>query len=220
MRANAYLGIAAALVLALVSPVGAELVSYWNFDEASSGTAAAVDQADGNNGTFVGAATRTAGIVGVGAAEFHSATGEGVNVGAGSGGNFSMSAGITVEALTQPGAALGSRAYEEILRKEDGNNRILLSFQLNGSILSFGMNDGTGYKELDMPLDGVDGRPTLAGLKDGNPHHIVATYDAASGNKAIYVDGTPRFSTTVGAGVNMVSGGTAAESITTPPRNR
>ena len=199
-------------LMALCAAVShAQLISSWSFDEAASGTGTALDAVGGNHGTFAGAATRTAGLIGMGAALFNHTPG-GVNVGNG-GGDFSFSAGMTVEALIQPAVALGGQRYEEVFRKEDGDNRILLSFQEWGGILSFGINDGTGYKELDMPLDGASGRPVLADLTNGAPHHIAATYDSTSGHKAIYVDGTERFSTTVGAGVSMISGGATAAFI-------
>jgi len=204
----AFVGACVVVAAVAAGPGYAGLVSSWSFDEAASGTGIALDAVGTNHGFFEGTATYTAGLIGTGAALLNHIPGDGVNVGNG-GGDFSFTTGMSVEALIQPGAALGARTYEEVFRKDDGGNRILLSFQLNGSILSFGINDGTGYKELDMPLDGASGRPTLAGLKDGSPHHIVATYDSPSGAKTLYVDGTPRYSTTVGAGVNMVSGGGA-----------
>ena len=190
-------------------------VSYWSFDESATGTGTAYDGTDGNDGTFAGTATRAPGLIGPGAAQINHTTGDGVNVGNGIGkaNDFSYTAGLTVEALILPGAGLGSRAFEEIFRKEDGNNRILLSFQNSGTILSFGINDGSGYHELDMLLDGNAGRPTLDDLKDGEAHHIVAAYDSDSGFKGIYIDGALAYSTTVGAGVDMVSGGGAAAII-------
>lgn len=42
--------------------------------------------------------------------------------------------------------------YNEIFRKEDGDRRLLFSFQENGSILSLGLNVG-GYVECDAPID-------------------------------------------------------------------
>lgn len=188
-------------------------VSYWSFDEAASGTGTAYDGIDGNNGTFQGTATRAPGLIGAGAAQFNHTVGQdAVNVGSGVGNNFSFTTGITVEALIKPNADLGTVTFEEIFRKEDGNNRILFSFQNNASILSFGLNTG-GYAELDMPLDGNAGRPTLAYFKDGKPHHVLATYDAATGKKAIWVDGTERFSTLLPPGTLITSGGGVAAYI-------
>ena len=187
-------------------------VAYWTFDESSSGTSDALDQIGNNDGTFGGTAARTSGLVGDGAARFNASVGDTVDVGQG-GGAFSFTTGVTIEALVQIDAALGTNRYEELFRKEDGNNRLLFSFQEFGGVLAFGINDGTGYSELDMPLDGIAGRPTLAMLKDGNPHHLAATYDAASGQKAIWIDGTLRYSTIIGAGSNMISGGPATAHI-------
>lgn len=179
--------------------------AYWNFDESSTGTGTAYDQVGSRDGTFTGSAQRTTGLVGVGAAEFFGASSDAVQISSG-GGVFYYTTGVSVEAIIRPNASLGSHQYEEIFRKEDGDNRILLSFQEYGSILSFGLNVG-GYGELDMPLDGVAGRPTLADLKDGDAHHIVATYDSTTGKKAIWVDGVERYSVTLSG--TITSGGSA-----------
>jgi len=193
---------------------GAQLQSYWDFDEAASGTTVALDQVSTNNGAFQGTATRTAGLLGLGAAQFNTTNGDAVNVGNGSANhNFSFTGGISLSALIRPTASLGTITFQEIFRKEDGGNRILFSFQNGGSILSFGLNDGDGYTELDMPLDGLAGRPTLADFTDGNVHHVAATYDATSGVKRIFVDGSVRFSSIDSPGQPMVSGGTAAAFI-------
>ena len=150
-------------------------------------------------------------------------------MGAGTGNNFSVTTGITVEALIQPGWSGSDNDYDTIFRKEDSTNRILLAFQFDifnpsavppvapGQVLSFGLNVGGVYSELDMLLDGVDGRPTLAELTDGNSHHVVATYDSSSGLKAIYIDGTLRFSTNLGGGSMITSGGGATASIGNKP---
>ena len=96
-----------------------------------------------------------------------------------------------------------------------------------GPVLSFGLNTG-GYQELDMPLDldlsELDGGNPQSGtiwlndpgaalgpndvvLNDGKVHHAVATYDANSGEKSIWIDGVQRWSI-VTAG-DIVSGGGA-----------
>ena len=58
-----------------------------------------------------------------------------------------------------------------------------------------------------MPLDGRDGRPTVAALTDGRPHHVVATFDSFTGRKAIFIDGTLRFEHLYPEGTLIVSGG-------------
>ena len=197
------------------------LISYWNFDESNTGTATALDQIDGNDGFFGGLATRTNGLLGVGAASFTDTNGDRVSTGAGTGSNYSVTTGITVEALILPNWSGAAASYAHLFRKDDGGNRILFSFQndsnngsavppvASGVVLSFGLNVDGVYSELDMPLDGADGRPTLADLKDGNTHYAVATYDSASGDKSIYIDGTLRFSTNLGVGNLIASGGGA-----------
>lgn len=195
----------------LVGAVGGPLtlpVSYWSFDESASGTGTAYDLTDGNNSVSLNTATRTSGLIGAGAALFNHA-GAGVDVGAGTGNNFSFTTGITVEALIKPDSTLGSQMHEEIFRKEDGNNRILFSIQNFGTILSLGLNVGGTYGELDMPLDGLAGRPTLAYFKDGNAHHVLGMYDSLSGEKAIWVDGSKVYSTVL-SGLLTSGGGASA----------
>ncbi|HWB07289.1 MAG TPA: LamG-like jellyroll fold domain-containing protein [Verrucomicrobiales bacterium] len=200
--------------------VTTNLAAWYAFDEAASGTAAAGDAAGGPNGSFIGTATRTAGAGGsVGAVHCNNAGADGVNIGSG----LSFTTGLTISAWIKPLWTGNSGDYDEIIRKEDGNNRILFSFQNDannpgasppvaaGPVLSFGLNTAGTYRELDMPLDGASGRPTLAALKDGSFHHVAVTYDAATGVKAMYVDGTLRFST-IHSG-NISSGGGAAAVI-------
>ncbi|HEX2751474.1 MAG TPA: LamG-like jellyroll fold domain-containing protein, partial [Verrucomicrobiales bacterium] len=199
--------------------VAGNLAAWYAFDEAASGTVAAGDAAGGSAGTFIGSAARTAGAGGsTGALHCNNAGADGVSVGSA----MTFSTGLTISAWIKPAWTGNSGDYDEIFRKEDGNNRILFSFQNDtnnpsasppvaaGPVLSLGLNTG-GYKEMDMPLDGASGRPTLAALKDGNYHHVAATYDGATGIKAIYVDGTLRYSTTHSG--NMLSGGGAVAVI-------
>ena len=201
-------------------------VSYWNFDESATGTGTADDIIDGNDGTFVGTTTRTTGLIGTGAALFDGTGGVNqvaVTHGVGPPHAFCYTTGMAIEALFKPGAGFGTltagTTYQTIFRKDDygdPHNIMWLTFSAregDGNQVQFVINDGTGFNSLYMSLDGVDGRPTLADLKDGNTHHIVGSYDSTTGFKAIYVDGTLGASTTVGAGVNMISGGTGMARI-------
>lgn len=206
--------VAGSFALAGIAEAFVTPVSWWTFDESNAGTGTAFDQVDSNPGTFQGTATRTAGLVGLGAALFNNLNGDAVNVGQGSGNNFSTTTGITLEALFT--TAWNGVGNHELFRKEDGGNRILLSFQQAASIdgfdspgISLGLNVGGVYGELDMPFDGLAGRPTLAQMADGNTHHVVATYDSVSGLKAFYIDGTLRFSTTL-SGLITSGGGANA----------
>lgn len=69
--------------------------------------------------------------------------------------------------------------YNEIFRKEDGDRRLLFSFQESGSILSLGLNVG-GYVECDARID-----PAM--LLDGLWHHCAATFDGKT--MRVYLDG-------------------------------
>ena len=73
------------------------------------------------------------------------------------------------------------KAYREIFRKEDGDQRVLFSFQENGTILSLGLNIG-GYVECDAPID-----PDC--VSDGAWHHCAATFDGQF--MRVYLDGKP-----------------------------
>jgi hypothetical protein len=201
------------------------LVSYFGFDESSSGTGAAVDQSR-NNGVFLGTARRTTGLVGRGAARFNGVGGDAVELEPGVGNSFSLTSGVTIEALFA--TRWDGSTLAEIFRKEDGKLRILLSFQPPPYITSvesgaagaakapgvaFGLNVGGSYGELDIPFDGRNGRPTLAAVSDGKTHHVVATYDAASGDKIVWLDGRVIGSTNLGRNQPIASGGRATAKI-------
>ncbi len=86
--------------------------------------------------------------------------------------------GLTISAWVMPIELSG---YREIFRKEDGDRRLLFSFQNDGRILSLGLQtEGTGYQELDAVID-----PTL--LADRQWHHVAGTYDGR--RMTIYLDG-------------------------------
>ena len=207
-------------------------VCYWPFDDRDKnqrGTDQRVttDTIQSLPAAFGDALQRCDGIVGQGAVRFDNSTGSFARVQGGTGekvglGTLSAAEGITVEALIISHWTAASMDYDEIYRKEDGNCRVLLSFQNDGMTqavhseppvapgpcLSFGLHlAGRDYKELDMPLDGREGRPTVADLTDGMPHHVVATFDSFTGRKAIVIDGTLRFEHAYPEGTLIVSGG-------------
>lgn len=197
---------------------------YWSFNEMGESV---IDSAGRADGTVSPDTSRVDGLLGTGAFYFNNTAAAKINVGNGGGiapasGSFSVRDGITIEALIRPNYSGLEGDDDHIFRKDqsDGNLRILLSFQndsgkdylrprgeYNESI-SFGLFLlGQGYQELKLPLDGLNGRPTLAQLKDGKPHHIVATYDAASGYKMIYIDGKKHASFRYLIGSKILSGG-------------
>ncbi len=85
-------------------------------------------------------------------------------------------AGISLSAWVKPTEL---SAYREIFRKEDGNDRVLFSFQANGAMLSFGLNVG-GYEECHARLD-----PSR--VRDRRWHHCAATFDGRW--MRVYFDG-------------------------------
>ena len=210
-------------------------VCYWPFDEpaTTAGSTRAADVVGGLTATLVGGARRVAGLVGSGALRFDNTASAVAAVGGGTGdqvgtGLLALTEGITIEALIVSEWSGRFRDYDEIYRKEDGNSRVLLSFQHDGRnlggysepevpagpCLSFGLHLAAhGYRELDMPLDGIDGRPALAELTDGRPHHVCATYDSFTGRKAVFIDGRLRFSYRYPVGTMILSGGPVAATI-------
>lgn len=203
---------------------------FWNFDDAGDQV---VDQVGRRPAQFGGGVQRVKGLVGSGAVSFNNTHSASVNVGNGGGtrlgsGDFGITSGITVEAIIVPAWSGNGKSngkyldYDEIFRKEDGVHRILLSFQNDDGAqqrtippiqhdqptLSFGLHlAGDGYSELEVVLDGQDGRPTLEQLKDGRPHHVVATYDSWTGTKALYIDGVLQQSARFPAGTLIICGG-------------
>jgi hypothetical protein len=89
---------------------------------------------------------------------------------------FGELAQITVSAWVQPTAF---ERYNEIFRKEDGEQRVLFSFQETGTILSLGLNLG-GYVECDAAIE-------PAQVLDGRWHYCVGTFDGSV--MRVYLDG-------------------------------
>lgn len=201
-------------------------IFYWNFDRESESNVLA------ERNRFVCRATPTTGLVGSGAILFNNEPQDVLRVLGGRGkqvgtGDMACSSGISIEALIAPKWNGELYDYDEIFRKEDGTCRTLLSFQNDedncdfdtpevpeGPCLAFGLNlVGNGYSELDMPLDGREGRPSLSSLCDGELHHVVATYDSFTGIKAIYVDGKRCFAHQFPVGSLILNGGPAYATI-------
>ena len=83
---------------------------------------------------------------------------------------------LSFSAWVQPAAF---ERYNEIFRKEDGERRVLFSFQEYGHVLSLGLNIN-GYVECDAKLD-------PAQVTDGLWHHAAATFDGTV--MRVYLDG-------------------------------
>jgi len=73
----------------------------------------------------------------------------------------------------------GFDPYNEIFRKEDGEQRVLFSFQESGTVLSLGLNV-SGYVECDAKIDPLE-------VADGQWHHCAATFDGEW--MRVYLDG-------------------------------
>jgi hypothetical protein len=209
---------------------------YWSFDSKSD---RALDQCGNAHGIAQKGAKKVKGLLGEGAYYFDNSKYALVNVGSGGGtapatGSFAVVDGVTIEALIQPEWSGEAGDLDEIFRKDqtDGELRMLLSFQNDkGKPTVFPVGDvdesigfglylvGHGYQELKLPLDGKKGRPSLAELQDGTAHHIVATYDVASGLKAIYIDGIMHASYRYQQGTRIISGGSGIATIGNSPNS-
>ncbi len=105
---------------------------------------------------------------------------------------------LTITAWVKP-TDFNTGANHEVYRKEDGNDRHLLSFQSNGTILAFGVGTDSGYVEMDLTIDPND-------FLDGNWHMVTAVY--ADGLMETYVDGV--------SGINQPTVGTPTIAGTAP----
>ena len=173
----------------------AGLVSWW------TGDGDADDIADSNPGTLLNGATFAAGKVG----QAFALDGDDDTVEIAHNANLKPAAQVTIGAWIKLTSSAIDTELAEIFRKEDGDERILLSFQpdgfcFNGGLadfsfigtsgtppcLAFGLSTASGplasggYREFEV--DGVF--PTL---DDGEFHHVAATYDGTE--RRIYTDG-------------------------------
>jgi hypothetical protein len=101
--------------------------------------------------------------------------------------NLSASNTMTLTAWIKP-TDITTAANSDIIRQQHlgGGPDWLVSFQNNGTLLSFGLNAGGTYKELQVAINPAD-------YVDGSWHHIAATYDGTT--KTLYKDGSPIGST-------------------------
>lgn len=207
---------------------------YWSFESTSD---RAVDSAGNAHGLISEGATKSSGLLGQGAFYFNNTEHARIDVGSGGGtalatGSFSVTEGVTIEALIKPKYSSISGDIDEIFRKDqdDKELRMLLALQNDQGktylkpegefkeSISFGLYlVGQGYHELKLPLDGQNGRPTLAQLNSDKAHHISATYHVASGLKAIYIDGVMLAHYQYPAGSKMLSGGAGTTNIGNSP---
>jgi len=196
---------------------------YWDFESAEDGFPDVVTRETSAIGPMV---QRVPGIIGQGALAFDNQKGAYLQIQGGMGktvgtGRFACSSGMTVEAMIISNWSGAFEDYDEIFRKEDGNRRVIFSFQnddnrmsyakphlTNGRCLAFGLFlEEDGYTELEVPLDGLNGHPSYEEITNGLPHHVVATYNSFSGRKAIYIDGQLRVEHFFPKGRMILSGG-------------
>jgi hypothetical protein len=160
-----------AMALAAAEPVPAPL-AHWTFDEAD-GSICGDSSGNGNRALLTGPAglNRIAGLFGnaISLSGNH-------NLNVPGGPDAAGLQKISFSAWVMP---VAFDHYNEIFRKEDGDRRLLFSFQENGTILSLGLNIG-GYVECDAPI-----KPEQ--VRDGRWHHCAATFDGQT--MRVYLDG-------------------------------
>ncbi len=204
---------------------------FFSFDSSDNEPGSeATDLIQGTRYVIGPATSRVPGLVGDGALAFDNTADSFVRVLGGTSnvvgsGGMACSSGISIEAMFVSDWTAEMGDYDEIFRKDDGVNRILLCLQNDeteyafpkvepGPCLSFGLYlSGHGYHELDMPLDGREGRPSREDLCDGTPHHVVAVYNSFTGQKALYIDGRLCFAQRYPVGTLIISGGPVAAEI-------
>ena len=150
------------------------LIAYWTFDEVAGG--------DCRDSSGQGCDVSPEGRLGEGLARAPGVFGNAMTF---SGQHMLRAAGkpvfgtlakISLSAWAMP---IDLKEYKEIFRKEDGENRVLFSFQDHGKHLSLGLNVG-GYVECDAPIE-------PAQVIDGGWHHCAATFDGKV--MRVYLDG-------------------------------
>ncbi|MGJ8693553.1 MAG: LamG-like jellyroll fold domain-containing protein [Thalassotalea sp.] len=224
----------------LLSPKRWRPNNFWSFDGQGK---VALDSAGNLHGKKYANATRISGLIGSGAFSFNNDETSLIRIESGGGtvlgtGSFSVIDGVTIEALIRPNYSGEVGEIDGIFRKgwhdkvdlDSKELRMVLNFlndQGNVTLrpegdfkesLSFGLFIvGQGYHQLRLPLDGLDGRPTLAQLKNGNIYHIVASYNVQTGLKAIYIDGVKQAFYQYPPGSKMLSGGIGRAAIGNTP---
>lgn len=149
------------------------LIGWWKMDE-TIGTAAMDSGTNHLNGSVIGTVGRLPGVDG-NALDFGGR--QTVRIAANSKLNFSGP--FSISAWVRP-RSFDTETNQEIYRKEDGNNRVLFSFQSSGTVLSFGINTNGTYQELHATISPAD-------YLDGRWHLVTAVYDGTS--KKLYRDG-------------------------------
>ncbi|PIZ46504.1 hypothetical protein COY32_03180, partial [candidate division WWE3 bacterium CG_4_10_14_0_2_um_filter_41_14] len=153
-------------------------VAEWKMDE-HSGASIQDTSGNGNTGTITGATWKGSADCKEGSCLSFNGTSDFVNMPVIS---LSSSA-MSISAWVKP-VDISTNSYYEIYRQQGaGGLSWVLSFQDNGTILSFGLRTSVGgYTELDIPI-------TAGNYTDGSWHYIEAVYDGTT--KKIYKDGVP-----------------------------
>lgn len=159
-------------VQAIEKGLSSDLIGHWTFDQIVRGTFPSSGEV-GLEGHVIQSVVLREGVFGSGAylrgepvirVQAHKA--------------FRALPQLTISAWVQPQELSG---YREIFRKEDGDRRILFSFQHGGRILSLGLHiGGLGYGELDARVD-------PAQFTDLQWHHVAGAFDGET--MRVYLDG-------------------------------
>ncbi|MDP6543745.1 MAG: hypothetical protein QGH60_07100 [Phycisphaerae bacterium] len=168
--------VAAVLTVSHAAAAAADksLVAHWTFDDVASGRTDCADSSGNGLNASLESKAKLTGIEGVFGRAMRLAGNHKLRIKGKY--DFSKIKKITLTAWVLPDSF---QQYNEIFRKDDGDKRILFSFQGTGSILSLGLNVN-GYAECDARID----RKVLL---DGLWHFCAATFDGKT--MRVYLDG-------------------------------
>jgi hypothetical protein len=185
------------------------LVAYWAFDEQSQNP---IWDRRGSSHGAADPSRRAAGLIGQGALKSAGASGQMAQF-YGREETDTFSQAISIEAMFVSSWSGEPGDYDYIVRRQQGG-AIVVSFvfkndeedDVDGPVLALDVQTDHGRQSLSMPLDGQDGRPTLAALTDGQAHYVAATFDGVSDEMAIYVDGVKQMNRSLGQSMSLASG--------------
>ena len=126
------------------APSGTPLLAQWTFDEAAG--AECMDASGHGHRASCAAPAGLGRVAGVFGNALRLSGRHNLNVPGGP--DFAGVSQLSFSVWAKPTAF---ERYNEIFRKEDGDLRVLFSFQENGTVLSLGLNIG-GYVECDAPI--------------------------------------------------------------------
>lgn len=106
---------------------------------------------------------------------------------------YNSTTAITLEAWVRKDTTGTTNEYQDIVNKSGGTTRNNYNLAILGSALTFAINNTTNFLQY-----------VSTSLLNGRWHHIAATYNSATGNAVLYLDGNQVAQSTF-AGAPMIS---------------